>query len=125
MKLVKIIFNVAGVYGIAVLVPQYFLLDRIGQQSPPAITHSEYFYGFLGVALAWQFMFFVIARDPNRYRLAILPAILEKLSFGFVACWLYARGQLTIDLFTGGMFDLLFAALFTLSFMRTRDPRQG
>jgi hypothetical protein len=32
------------------------------------------------VALAWQVAFLIIARDVQRYRLFMLPAILEKLS---------------------------------------------
>ena len=34
---------------------------RVGRDYPPAITHPEYFYGFLGVAAAWQVAFLVIA----------------------------------------------------------------
>jgi hypothetical protein len=63
------------------LIPSYFLESRIGMSDPPPITHPEYFYGFLGVALAWQIMFFVIAYDPQRYRLAMLVAFLEKRGF--------------------------------------------
>jgi|SRR5579872_615904 len=45
-----------------------------GRDTPPAITHPEYFYGFLGGALAWQFLFLVLSTDPVRYRPMILPA---------------------------------------------------
>lgn len=48
-------------------------------------------YGFIGVAAAWQVAFLLIAQDPLRYRLLILPGILEKLGFG-VAALRPARG---------------------------------
>jgi hypothetical protein len=72
------VFWVSGVYGFLILGPQYFMEGKINVDNPPAITHAEYFYGFIGVGRAWQFLFLVIARDPVRYRLAILPAILEN-----------------------------------------------
>src|SRR5437879_6135982 len=83
MRFAKVIFNVAGIYGILVLLPHYFMEAKIGQDHPPAITHPEFFYAFVSVGLAWQFAFLIIARDPVRYRLMMLPGILEK--WGFVA----------------------------------------
>ena len=44
-------FLVAGIYGLVVLLPMYFLEGRIGRDTPPPITHPEFFYGFLGVAI--------------------------------------------------------------------------
>jgi hypothetical protein len=61
---------IAGIYGLIVLVPQLFSESRIARDYPPVITHPEYFYGFLGVAIAWQLCFLVIAKDPVRYRQA-------------------------------------------------------
>ena len=50
MKFAKRVFLVAGVYGVIVIVPMYFAEGRIGRDHPPAITHPEFYYGFLGVA---------------------------------------------------------------------------
>ena len=36
------------------------------------------YYGFVGVTLAWQVAFLVIASDPVRYRTFMLTAMLEK-----------------------------------------------
>jgi hypothetical protein len=54
----------------------------IAKQTPPPITQPEFFYGFVGVSLAWQVLFLFLARDPQRYRLMMLPSILEKISYG-------------------------------------------
>ena len=76
------VFLIAGIYGLLVLLPLYFLEARIGRDQPPAITHPEYFYGFLGVAVSWQVAFLVISRDPVRFRPLMVPAVLEKATFG-------------------------------------------
>jgi len=45
-----------------------------------------------GVAIAWQFAFCIITQDVQRLRNFMLPAVLEKLSFGAATLVLYARG---------------------------------
>ena len=45
------VFLGAGIYGLVVLAPQYFLEEQIGHDYPPPITHPEHFYGFVGLAL--------------------------------------------------------------------------
>jgi hypothetical protein len=91
----------------------------IGREHPPAISHAEFFYGFIGVALAWQIAFLIIARDPVRYRLMMLPGILEKVSFGVAALVLYAQDRLMGGMLIGGIIDLAWAALFAEAFRRT------
>lgn len=113
------VFLAAGIYGIIVLLPQYFLEKKIGLDYPPPITHPEHFYGFIGVALAWQFVFLIIARDVRRYRLLMLPAILEKLSFGVAAVALFAAGRAAASVAAVGSIDLLLAALFSHSYRVT------
>ena len=82
VKFAKYTFLIAGIYGLLVLLPQYFLEEKNGRDFPPAITHPEYYYGFVGVALAWQIVFLIISRNPARYRPLMIPAILEKAAFG-------------------------------------------
>jgi hypothetical protein len=118
MKFAQRVFNVAGIYGLIVLVPLYFMAGTIGEQDPPPLTHLEYFYGFLGVAVAWQVLFLLVAREPLRLRPAILPAILEKLGFG-VAVWvLLALGKVTAGPVISGSIDLVFAVLFTMAYVK-------
>jgi len=81
MKFARVVFLIAGLYGLVVLTPGYFFEQAIGRETPPPITHPEFFYGFLGVALAWQVLFLLIAHNPVRYRPMMIPSILEKLSY--------------------------------------------
>jgi hypothetical protein len=120
MKFAKRVFQVAGIYGVLVLLPQYFMEGRIAADNPPAITHPEYFYGSIGVALAWQILFLVIACDPIRYRLAMLPATLEKLTFGGATSVLYFQHRLALQVSVFGLIDLVFAALFVIAFSLTQ-----
>ena len=118
------VFTLAGIYGLIVLVPQYFLAARIGRDTPPEITHLEYFYWFIGVAVAWQFVFLLIGRDPGRYRPLMIPAVLEKLAFGVPAIILFAQGQLPGSVLFFGLLDLTLGTLFVMSWRVTADaPR--
>jgi hypothetical protein len=119
MKFARVVFTIAGIYGSLVLLPQYFLLEKNGRDFPPAITHPEYYYGFIGVALAWQIVFLIIARDPARYRPLMLAAIVEKAGFGVVAAILFGCGRLSASLFAAGLIDLVLGALFAVSYLRT------
>lgn len=51
MVFAKRVFYFAAIYGLLILSPPYFLEGRIGREYPPAITHPEHFYGFIGLAL--------------------------------------------------------------------------
>lgn len=118
MKVSRWIFNLAGVYGAITIAPLYFMEQTISGQDPPPITHPMFFYGFVGVTLAWQLLLFTIAYDPVRLRPVIPFAALEKLSFGVGAMVLYRQGRLDhIDLYFGSI-DLALAVLFVLVWRR-------
>jgi len=119
MQFARRVFLIAGIYGLIVLVPQYFLEGQIGRDSPPAITHPEFFYGFVGVALAWQVAFLIIARDPARFRPIMIPGMLEKISFGVAAIALFAQGRLAGTMLLGGIVDLVWCALFVAAYWQT------
>ena len=119
MKFAKILFNVAGVWGVILLAPLYFMLDLIGREDPPPITHPAFFYGFAGLGLAWQVAFFIIARDPLRFRPMMIPSILEKVGYGGAVVALYAQGRLHGQDLAFGLIDLLFAALFAAAYAAT------
>jgi hypothetical protein len=118
MKFARWVFNIAGAYGVISVAPLCFMEQTINRRNPPAITHPMFFYGFAGVTLAWQLLFFAIARQPLRLRPAIPFAALEKLSFGVGAMVLYGQGRLDPnDLWFGGI-DLVLAMLFLLVWVR-------
>jgi len=121
MKFAKRLFFIAALYGVIGLVPQYFMEAKNGSDYPPAITHPEYYYGFIGVALAWQVLFFLVARDPVRYRLAMLPGALEKIGFGAAGVALYLQGRVATQMLAFGCVDLVFALLFVIAFLKTPE----
>ena len=125
MKFAKWVFILAGIYGILVLVPLYFREMTIGQDYPPAITHPEYFYGFIGTALACQLLFLLIASDPKRYRLMMLPAIAEKAAFAVPVPILYMQQRVPTITFCFSLVDVVLGLLFVVAFLVTRDTRQA
>jgi hypothetical protein len=118
MNRARRLFLIAGIYGLAVILPQFFFEARVGRDYPPAVTHPEYFYGFLGVAAAWQIAFLVIATDPVRYRPVMIPSVLEKLSFAGAVAVLYWQGRVP-DMVAGfAAVDFVFGVLFVLAYRR-------
>jgi hypothetical protein len=110
------VFFWAGIYGIAVLLPQYLLEDRLARDFPPPLTHPEYFYGFIGVALAWQLAFLVISRDVVRFRPLMLPAAAEKFLFAASTLVLYAGGRVALPTLAAATIDLALGGLFVASY---------
>jgi hypothetical protein len=125
MKFARCVFLLAGIYGVLVVVPQFFLERQVGIDYPPPITHPEYFYGFAGVALAWQFAFLIISRDPVRFRPIMLPGIMEKAAFGFATIALYLEERLAWQMLVFGLVDLVFGVLFLMAWVKTRIPEQS
>ncbi len=119
MKFARIVYYIAGIYGIIALFPLYFLEAKTGQDYPPAITHPEFYYGFVGIALVFQFVFLIIARNPAKYRALMPVTVLEKLSFAVPTAILYSQNRLALPLFAAGSIDLLFGFLFIAAFVKT------
>jgi hypothetical protein len=119
MQFARRVFFAAGIYGILVLAPMYFLEKQIGEQIPPPITHPEYFYGFVGLALVWQFVFLLIGSNPIKYRVLMPFAMLEKVSYGFLVPILFATGRASFVVLVGGSIDLVWLVLFAISFGKT------
>lgn len=119
MKFAKRVFQIAAVWGVLVITPLFFLEEQIGRDQPPAITHPEFFYGFAAVTLAWQICFFVISLDPVRYRLLMIPAMLEKFPIVVIYGLLWQQGRIATSTFAMGSVDLIFGILFLIAFLRT------
>jgi len=123
MRFAKSVFWIAGLWGIVVLVPLYFLVDISGKSWPPPLNYPHFFYGFISVALAWQIAFLIIGSNPGRYRLLMIPAILEKLGHVATVSTLYARGAIGVDDAMTASPDLLLGILFVIAFIKTRGER--
>jgi len=54
MRFAKFVFIGAGIWGIVVIAPLYFLLDISGQEYVFPASYPHFFYGFLVVTTAWQ-----------------------------------------------------------------------
>lgn len=106
------VFRVAAIYGVIVLLPLYF----VAVPHPYRLT----LVGFAGVTLVFQGMFWIIARDPLRYRPLIALSVFEKLAFGAPAIAFWARGQTDGVTAAFGAIDLLLGALFLFVFLRLR-----
>ena len=119
MRFARIVFSIAGIWGALIIAPSYFFFDMIGRKDPPPITHPGFFYGFVGLALAWQFAFLFIATDSARYRPLMLPSMFEKFSYGIAVVVLVLQGRMRSSDLVFAATDLLFGALFVVAYLKT------
>ena len=124
MRFARTVFIGAGIWGVVVLVPLYFLVDITGKPWPPPLNYPHFFYGFIGVALAWQLAFLIIGWNPERYRLLMIPAILEKLGHVATVTTLYARGAIAADDAMTAAPDLVLGLLFVAAFIAVSYRRR-
>jgi hypothetical protein len=111
-RFARVVLLAAGVVGIAELLPLYGGEALVNRMSPPALTHPDFYYGFVGVALAWQVAFVIMSRDPGRY-LPLFPALcLEKLLYPLSTCVLFAHGRASALEVGGASGDVIWLALF-------------
>jgi hypothetical protein len=123
MRFARWTFLIAGIYGLLALVPMYFMETQIGIDTPPAITHPEYFYGFIGVAIAFQLVFIIISTDPLKYRPLMLAAIIEKFSFVIAVAILVLSGRTSGQIVIGAGIDLVLGLLFILVWFRASSTK--
>ena len=86
----------------------------MGRELPPAITHPEFYYGFVGVGIAWQIVFLLIGSDPARYRPIMLAAVVEKFSYGLAVLTLDIQHRITGPPLHFGIVDLMWGVVFTV-----------
>lgn len=119
MRFARIVFIIAGVWGILVLTPLFFLIDVTGRQYVPPSMYPQFFYGFLSVAIAWQIAFLLIGSDPARFRPLMLPSVVEKFGWVFVLV-LLSRDERISPLDTSAAWpDVVLGALFVAAFVKT------
>ena len=125
MTFAKRVFLIAGIYGVLVLTPMYFMEAKTGRDFPPAINHPEYYYGFIGLALVFQILFLIISANPVRYRPVMVAAILEKISFVIPVLILFSQGRVAYMMVVVAMPDLIFFVLFSISYFKTPAQYQA
>jgi hypothetical protein len=123
-RFARVVFTGAGIWGLVVLTPLYFSFDLVGRFYPPEITHPDFFYGFIGVAIAWQIGFLLIGRDPEGLHAMMIPAVLEKLGYVFTLSVLYAQGTLQFGQFVVAIPDFVLGMLFVVAFLQVDAARR-
>ena len=123
MRFAKIVFRVAGIWGLLVITPLYFMFDVIGRQDPPAITHPGFYYGFVGCALAWQIAFLVIATDPVRFRMMMIPSMVEKFAYGPMIAILVMQGRTNARDLVFAATDTILGILFVVAWGKTKGAK--
>jgi len=120
VRFARIVFIGAGVWGIVVLTPLYWLVDVTGRPYPPPADYPHFFYGFLSVTMVWQIAFLAIGSNPARFRPLMILAVLEKLTYVATLAVLYAASRIPAVDAQAAIPDLLLGVLFIAAFVKTR-----
>jgi hypothetical protein len=119
MRFAKIVFRIAGIWGLLVTTPLYFMFDLIGRHDPPRITHPGFFYGFAGLALSWQLAFLFIATDPARHRPLMIPSVLEKVTYSAAIIVLVLQNRTNPSDLVFAATDVLLGVLFVIAYFKS------
>jgi hypothetical protein len=119
MTFARIVFTLAGIWGIVVLTPIYWLVEVTGRAYSPPADYPHFFYGFVSVAMAWQIAFLIIGTNPARFRALMIPAILEKLGYVTVLAVLYSQGRVSPVDAQAAVPDGLLGLLMLTAFVKT------
>ena len=121
MRFARIVFVVAGIWGLAVLTPFYWLVDVTGRQYTSPTEYPHFFYGFFSVAMAWQIAFLVIGSNPVRFRPLMIPAAIEKFGYVVTLAVLYGQARISTADAQAAVPDLLLGILFIVAFAKIRS----
>jgi hypothetical protein len=122
MKFARWVFLIAGLLGLLPLVPVIYSILVSGQAIlPNPGSMGLFFYAFLLQYVCWQILYFILARDPLRFRPMMILAFFAQLLTPFNTAWWYFYG------FTRwvpiAIVDLVLAILFLVAFWITgREP---
>ena len=116
MTFARRVFLTAGLYGVLIIAPQFFV--------PTTNPQPELYYGFLGAVLAWNIAYLVMATDPARYRPLMLVGSLGKVLFSAFLAMLWFQGRVPAFLLAFAAIDLGIVALYIESWRRTAPVRR-
>jgi hypothetical protein len=119
MRFAKAVFLGAGIWGLLIATPLYFLHDTIARQHPSVTADPQFFYSFLAVTMAWQFAFLVIGSDPGRLRMLMLPGMIEKFGYVLTIVVLWVNGYAAASDALLAVPDCMLGILFGVAFVRT------
>jgi hypothetical protein len=119
VRFARIVFVIAGIWGIVVLTPFYWLVDVTGRHYPPPTDYPQFFYGFFSVAMAWQIAFLIIGSNPARFRPIMIPSMLEKFGHVLTVASLYGQARISTLDAQAAVPDLLLGLLFVVAFAKT------
>jgi hypothetical protein len=125
MKFAKVVFWIAGIWGFLVILPLYFMFDLIGRKDPPPITHPGFYYGFVGLALAWQIAFCIIATDPIRFRPMMIPSIVEKFTYAPAILILVLQQRTNPRDLLFSFTDFFLGILFVIAYLKTPSTKRS
>ena len=86
---------------------------------PVPIEFRATHFGFIGCALVFQWVFWIVGGDPRKYRALMPLAVAEKLVFAVPALALFAIGAVhpAVAVFAG--IDVLLGLGFILAWRKT------
>jgi len=117
MRAARLIFAIAGIYGLIVLLPLFFVEPWL----VPPPSRPEDYYGFLGSATAFQLVYLTIARDPLRFRPLMPVAVLAKLAFFVTMISLWFEGRAAAPAMVLASVDGLIGLAFAYAWWRLDD----
>lgn len=104
-------FRSAAIYGVIVLAPLYL--------TPLPAISPETFVGFIGAALVFQGVFWIIGGDPQRYQALMPLAVAEKLVFSLPALAFWSQGRTAMPIAGFAAVDVLLGIGFFVAWRRT------
>jgi hypothetical protein len=119
MRFARTVFVIAGVWGLLVMTPMFFMFDLVGRQYPPPVTHPDIYFGFVSITWVWQIAFLILATDPVRYRPMMIAAMLEKFVFLAAMGGLYLQGRVTAIQLGIVSPDFVLGLLFIAAYFKT------
>jgi hypothetical protein len=120
----KRVFTWGGIFGLVMLTPMFFLESQMAAMGGP-MTRPENYYGFIGVAWAWQWVYLLIGSDPVRYRPIMPLGAMGKLIFVVITFGLAIAGRTPWNVALITASDLVIAILFLIAWRMTPVSPQG
>jgi hypothetical protein len=118
MRFAKYVFRIAGVYGLLVTFPLYFMEQRNGLSSRSQSSRILLLIHWCHRCI--QILFFFVASDPVRYRPLMFLCVLEKVSLVPTFFILFPQGRYPVLGIPFVVIDLAFGILFVFAYIKTK-----